>query len=92
VPDCLAVKIGADARLSTGSSYDISRSWARAVFNHPDQVDGIRYFSRHDNERICFGIFDRAKASLTERRLGNLLEYNPQLLAEILEHYGYGLF
>jgi RES domain len=86
------VKIGADARLATGGSYDISRAWALAIFNHPAHVDGIRYFSRHDNERICFGIFDRAKSSLSEQNLGNLLEHNPQLLAEILEHYGYGLF
>jgi RES domain len=85
------VKIGADAQLTTGS-YNISRTWARAIFNHPDQVDGISYFSRHDNRRVCFGIFDRARFSLREQNLGNLPEQHPKLLAEILEHYDYGLF
>jgi RES domain len=84
------VKIGADARLSSGS-YAVARQWAEAIHDHPQQVDGIRYRSRHDDERYCYGIFDRCANDLQENNLGNLLEANPRLLAEILGCYDYGL-
>jgi hypothetical protein len=84
------VKLGADARLSSGS-YAVARQWAQAIHNHPQQVDGIRYRSRHDDGRYCFGIFDRCKNQLQEQNLGSLLECNRQLLVEILECYDYTL-
>jgi RES domain len=85
------VKMGADARLSSGS-YVAARQWAQAIYDHPQAVDGIRYRSRHDDERYCYGIFDRCGDELQEKNLGNLLESNPKLLAEILSCYDYGLF
>lgn len=36
------VKLGADARLASGS-YLMARKWAQAIWQHPQQVDGIRY-------------------------------------------------
>jgi hypothetical protein len=84
------VKMGADARVTTGS-YEIARAWATAIFEHPQSADGIRYFSRHDNTRFCFGIFDRAGNSLIEQDLGDLPEKQPDLLGKMLDHYGYGL-
>jgi hypothetical protein len=83
-------KMGADARLSSGS-YPIARQWAQAIHDHPQKVDGIRYRSRHDDERYCYGIFDRCSSELQEQNLGNLLEFHPSLLAEILDCYDYGL-
>jgi hypothetical protein len=85
------VKMGADARLSSGS-YVVAREWAQAIYDHPQAVDGIRYRSRHDDERYCYGIFDRCGDELQEKDLGNLVESNPKLLAEILSCYDYGLF
>lgn len=85
------VKLGADARLSSGS-YGISRTWAKAIWQHPMQVDGLRYRSRHDDERFCCGLFERASTQLREENLGNLIESHPSLLSEILERYDYGLF
>jgi hypothetical protein len=85
------VKMGADARLSSGS-YVAARQWAQAIYDHPQAVDGIRYRSRHDDERYCYGIFERCADELREKDLGNLLESNPKLLAEILACYDYGLF
>jgi hypothetical protein len=84
------VKLGADARLSSGP-YLVSRQWARAIWTHPSRVDGIRYRSRHDNTRICCGLFDRAAQELGIERLGTLPDCHRQLLAEILAHYDYGL-
>jgi hypothetical protein len=59
------VKLGADARLSSGS-YAIARVWAKAIWEHPMQVDGLRYRSRHDDDRFCCGLFDRAVQHLCE--------------------------
>lgn len=84
------VKIGADARLTSGS-YEIARRWAKAIFEHPQGVDGVKYFSRLDNTRACFGLFDRISSHLQETNLGTLLDNHATLLAQILDHYGYGL-
>jgi hypothetical protein len=84
------VKMGADARLSSGA-YTVARQWAQAIYEHPQSVDGIRYRSRHDDERYCDGIFDRCAQDIQEQNLGNLLTFNPRLLAEILDYYDYGL-
>jgi len=84
------VKIGADSRLSSGD-YETSRTWAKAIFNHPSQPDGIYYRSRHDDQRFCCGLFDRVKDHLTEIGQGNLIDNHPELLADILNHYDYGL-
>lgn len=83
-------KLGVDARLSSGS-YEVSRAWALAIYNHPQKVDGICYHSRHDDTEICCGLFDRTAAILKEINLGNLIEQNPRLLSEILRHYDYSL-
>lgn len=84
------VKLGADARLASGS-YLMARKWAQAIWQHPQQVDGIRYHSRHDDTRLCWGLLDKSRSVLQEENLGNLVELHPALLAEILAHYDYGL-
>ncbi len=83
-------KLGCDARVSSGA-YEVSRAWARAIYNHPQKVDGICYHSRHDDTEICCGLFARTIEVLKEVNLGNLIEQNPKLLAEILKYYSYSL-
>jgi len=83
-------RIGADNRINNGENYGISRQWAQAIWQHPATVDGIRYRSRHDPDRILCGLFDRAKENLQENKLGTLLE-DPQTLAAILDTYNFGL-
>lgn len=83
-------KLGVDARVSSGS-YKISRAWAKAIYEHPQKVDGICYHSRHDDTEICCGLFERTGTILQEENLGNLIEQNPKLLAQILKHYDYSL-
>jgi RES domain len=84
------VKLGADSRLSSGA-YATARQWAQAIHDHPQKVDGIRYRSRHDDARYCYGIFDRCANVIREKNTGNLLESNPKLLAKILNVYNYAL-
>ncbi|ACK72844.1 RES domain protein [Gloeothece citriformis PCC 7424] len=85
------VKIGADARLCSGA-YVIARQWAKAIWEHPLKVDGLRYRSRHDDACFCYGLFDRVKDNLQEENLGNLIDHHPLLLSKILDRYDYALF
>lgn len=84
------VKLGADARLASGP-YLMSRKWPQAIWEHPLQVDGLRYHSRHGDTRCCCGLFDQTRPYLSEKSLGNLVDSNPVLLAQLLAHYNYGL-
>jgi hypothetical protein len=84
-------KLGMDSRISSGGNYTVSCAWCEAIYNHPQQVDGIRYFSRHDNTRLCCGLFERERFQLKEKNLGNLLDFDVVKLAEILEIYGWGI-
>jgi hypothetical protein len=84
------VRIGADAILTTGD-YLKSRKWAKQLWQYSEHFDGIRYRSRVDNDRYCYGVFDCAQASLTEKNLGNLIDGHAGALAEILEDYSYSL-
>jgi hypothetical protein len=84
-------RIGADNRL-TAASYDLSQRWALALYEHPDQPDGLLYRSRHDPSRLCAAIFDRAAGALTATSLGSLADPgNAALLADLLDTYEYSL-
>ena len=84
-------QLGMDSRVTGGGDYSLSRVWAESIYNHPAKVDGIRYYSRHDNTRICCGLFDRTKDSLQQTNRGNLLDNQVDRLASILDLYKFGL-
>jgi RES domain len=52
--------MGGDGSLSTMVPYTVPQRWALAVHRHPQSVDGIRYVSRHLNDRYAIVVFDRA--------------------------------
>jgi RES domain len=85
------VLLGADARLASGD-YRVAQRWAQALWQHPSEPDGLLYHSRHDDERVCCAIFDRASKHLSEHNLGSLIDpQNTQLLATLLNHYEFAL-
>jgi RES domain len=85
-------RMGADAELTTGSDYELSRRWALAIHNHPRAPDGILYRARHDPARTSLALFDRAEKDIVAVPAGTLLEpKHAGLLASILDTYGYGL-
>ena len=84
-------QLGMDSRVTGGGGYDLSRSWSEAIYNHPDRVDGIRYYSRHDNTRLCCGLFDRTSSVLKESNQGNLIDNYTERLANLLDLYKFGL-
>ena len=64
-------KLGIDSQITSCSpkEYEFPREWGRAFYQHPDKVDGICYLSRHDNTKLCYGIFDRAASQISEAQL-----------------------
>ena len=84
-------RLRADARLCTGSIF-VAQRWALALAQHPERPDGIYYRSRHDPERFCAAVFDRASHDLEAISLGTLADpSNRDLLAGILDTYEVGL-
>jgi hypothetical protein len=85
-------RMGADAALTSGLDYDLSRRWARAIHDHPRKPDGILYRARHDPARTCAAIFDRARSVLTPTDVGTLAaDMHRNLLGDILDTYGFAL-
>ncbi|MGH2368023.1 MAG: RES family NAD+ phosphorylase [Chloroflexota bacterium] len=84
-------QLGADARLWTGD-YRIAQRWALMFWRHRDQPDGLWYPSRHDPERFCAAIFDRAATSINAERLGSLIDpIHTATLANVLDTYRFAL-
>jgi hypothetical protein len=50
--------IGTDGQLVTGE-YSTTREWALRMMEHPDQIGGILFRSRHDLSRINAALFQR---------------------------------
>src|SRR5258708_38750452 len=63
--------LGATAEVVHGGlPYDAPQAWSKALSEHPKRADGIAYYARHDDEALCYALFDRARDALveTERR------------------------
>ena len=83
-------RLGVTAELASGSDYEGSQLWSRALWEHGDQPDGILYRSRHDDSALCVAVYGRAKDGLAIVRDDSLAE-DPQQLARLLRRYGLGL-
>ena len=64
-------RLGGTGAISTILPYDLPQAWSKAVYRHPQDVDGILYISRHLNDRLAVVVFSRAatkfgKASYTK--------------------------
>ncbi|MFB9265081.1 RES family NAD+ phosphorylase [Bradyrhizobium erythrophlei] len=59
--------LGATAEVVHGGlPYDAPQAWSKALLDHPLRPDGIAYYARHDDEGLCYAIFDRARSSVRE--------------------------
>lgn len=82
-------RLGATAAVASGD-YALSRSWARAIWSHPERADGIAYRARHDDGEICVALFDRAAGAL-EVGGSQSLTADERRLGAVLRRYGVGL-
>lgn len=84
-------RVGADARLLTGE-HSVARRWSAALRGHPSRPDGIYYRARHDPARCSVALYEHVADELEAEDAGGLMSLqNRELLAEILEYYGFGL-
>jgi hypothetical protein len=57
--------LGGTAQITHGGlPYDLPQSWSKALHDHKINLDGIAYRSRHDDNEVCFAVFDRAQDAL----------------------------
>jgi hypothetical protein len=57
-------RIGLHAELSGTSYYKTPQRWSKAIYDHPQQVDGFVYMSRHVNTEKAVVLFERASAKI----------------------------
>lgn len=82
--------MGATAEISHGPlPYSASHRWSQAIHDHPDIVDGIAYRSRHDDDQICYAVFDRAETDGLE--LSRDLNLDAAWFYELMDVYRVGL-
>ena len=72
-------RLGADGSLSTIMPYGLPQAWALALHQHPAQVDGFLYVSRHLNNECAAIVFDRARKCFGPRPRGTPLLQHPDL-------------
>ncbi len=54
-------RLGATAEVTHGGlPYDIPQAWSKAIHDLAARPDGIAYYARHDDEALCYALFDRA--------------------------------
>lgn len=84
-------RVGADARLFAADRHP-AQAWSRALWTHPNAIDGLCYRARHDPDRVSFAVFDRAADALdvawTQPLMARALRTS---LADVLDHYAFGL-
>jgi RES domain len=80
-------RLGATAEVThSGTPYDVPHEWSLALHAHKGEFDGIAYNARHDDDEVCYAIFERSKAKLAEISRDENLDQN--WFYEITEHHG----
>jgi len=83
-------RVGATAEVTHGSlPYDIPQSWSAALHGHPGGFDGIAYTARHDDEELCFAVFERASDAIEE--VEREIDLEADWFYDLLDRYGLGL-
>jgi hypothetical protein len=60
-------RLGATAEVThSGRPYDIPQAWSKALHDLALRPDGIAYNARHDDEALCYAIFERASPYVQE--------------------------
>jgi hypothetical protein len=71
---------------SIHAPYAVTQAWSRALWLHPDRVDGIAYRSGWDDDLTCIALFDRAAGALLVDWGAPIMDL-PHRLGPILDRY-----
>jgi len=59
--------LGATAEVAASPlPYKLPQTWAAKLHTHPTMFDGIAYHARHDDDEICYALFDRSAPAIME--------------------------
>lgn len=84
--------LGATAQVChSGLPYDMPQAWSQALFDHPLAVDGIAYRARHDDDRICYAVFERDGTTAAFREVERRTDLDADWFWELAETYNLGL-
>lgn len=82
-------RVGATAAVASGP-YNASQAWARAIWEHPSQPDGLLYRCRHDDNELALALYDRA-ASAVDAPLDVPIRADTLWFGSVLDRYRLGL-
>jgi hypothetical protein len=83
-------RLGATAEVTHGGlPYDVPQQWSAALVAHYQAFDGIAYYARHDDDEVCYAIFDRAIGKIEE--LNRQIDLDQDWFYAIMARYGVGL-
>lgn len=83
-------RLGTTAETASGSDYELSQSWSRALWVHRDAPDGLICRPRHDDSALCVALYGRAKSGISIVS-EHPLTGDPMRLARLLKRYRLGL-
>ena len=83
-------RIGATAQVVHGGKpYDASQDWSGRLFHHPGGFDGIAYTARHDDQALCYALFERGPLGVEE--VSRDVDLDQAWFWDLAEPYGVGL-
>jgi RES domain len=83
-------RLGATAEVvHRGKPYDAPQAWSKALRAHPVGADGIAYTARHDDEAVCYALFEAGHPPVTE--IDRVTDLDQDWFWRIAEPYGVGL-
>ena len=83
-------RLGATAEVvHSGRPYDIPQAWSQALKAHPVRADGIAYTARHDDEALCYAVFDGGAASV--EAISQETDLDQDWFWRVAEPYGVGI-
>ena len=83
-------RLGATAEVVHGGKpYDCAQVWSKALKAHPLKADGIAYTARHDDEALCYALFEGSTEPVEEVR--RITDLDQDWFWRIADTYGVGL-
>lgn len=82
--------LGATAEiLHSGLPYDTAQNWSKMLHAHPARFDGIAYYARHDDEQLCYALFDHCADRITISQRHTSLDTD--WFWQLANHYNLGI-
>jgi RES domain len=83
-------RLGATAEVVHGGlPYKVPQAWSKALRDSFPKSDGIAYTARHDDEAVCYALFDHDPVSVVEASRD--MNIDQDWFWQVAEPYGVGL-